>query len=384
MSKEKAILITALALFTAGGAAFSAGNQLLAYDLYADMHRNETQAEEPQVEEQPASNSGTLAEPGVVYRPKTAKDFYQFVPIKELYAESIDTNSGYYPNPTMKSAIAKYKRGNYSGCLQELFAYIKKHPNDAYAFYYMGLSYTKIGVNDVAQKCFQKSINCDASGKLLEMAVKGRDCLAGGPYCREPINPPAPEIPVTDPAQMDPALDEFVNAPYTGHGFSPQLEQEYRQKQLNNMQKTINRKERLDGQDMREIKNLEKNKSEVETGELLAMAADITKEPTDEEVLEAIDVLKRSGINISASANLSSEKVSVPVSPSSYINPEYETFNMMLGNNNSNNDAMMNMLPYMLSSNSEGKNIDPQVFQAVMMNSMMNSLGSLNSGDSNK
>ena len=54
---------------------------------------------------------------------------------------------------------------------------------------------------------------------------------------------------------------------------------------------------------------------------------------------------------------------------------------MMLGNNNSNNDAMMNMLPYMLSSNNEGKNIDPQVFQAVMMNSMMNSLGSLNSGD---
>ena len=54
---------------------------------------------------------------------------------------------------------------------------------------------------------------------------------------------------------------------------------------------------------------------------------------------------------------------------------------MMMGNNNNNNDPMMSMLPYMLSNNENGKNVDPQVIQAVMMNSMMNSLSSMNSTD---
>ena len=249
MSKEKAILITALALLTTC-------SSVMAYDLYKDMHRSSsTPAPQANVTE---GENPEEQDPAALYRPKTAKDFYSFVPIAELYVPSIDSNSGYYPYPTMKSAIAKYKRGNYSGCLQELYAYIKKHPGDAYAFYYMGLSYVRVGRNDVAQKCFQKTINCNASGKLLEMAVKGRDCLSGGPYCHEPINPPNPEMPVTDPSQDDPALDAFVNAPYSGHGFSPELEQQYRQQKLNNMQKTINRKEKLDRDDIEEIKNIEK------------------------------------------------------------------------------------------------------------------------------
>ena len=373
MSKEKTILIAALALFTVTGIT----GRAFGYDLYSDMHRSSAQPAS-------ASEDGGNAQPEesanpAVYKPKTALDFYSFVPIAELYVPSIDNNSTYYSNPTVKSAIYKYKKGNYTGCLQELYAYIKKHPADAYAFYYMGMAYTKIGEYDVAQKCFQKTINCYAKGRLLELAVKGRDCLSGGPYCHEPINPPLPTVQV-DPSQDDPELDAFINAPYRGHGFSPALEKEYKQQQLNNMQKTINRKEKLDRDDIDDIKQIERNKTEGISGELLAMAADITSEPTNEQILDAIDVLKRSGLNISTGA-LPSASSSAAVTPTTYVNPEYESINMMLGNNNNNNDAMTNMLPYMLSANNDGKNVDPQVIQAVMMNSMMNSLGSLNSTD---
>ena len=100
--------------------------------------------------------------------------------------------------------------------------------------------------------------------------------------------------------------------------------------------------------------------------------------------MHAIDVLKRAGVSISVTTAKSDSKP-VEVNPSAYVNPEYETINMMLGNgSNNNNDAMMNMLPYMMSTNNDGKNIDPQVIQALMMNSMMNSLGNLNSNDNNK
>ena len=136
-----------------------------------------------------------------------------------------------------------------------------------------------------------------------------------------------------------------------------------------------------------------KKKSKVENA-FLGAAAQISEQPTDQEVLQAIDVLKRAGLNISISPMISkvaesgdirAKAVVQPPSqnPADYVNSDYQAINMMLGNgnNNNNNDPMMNMLPYMLQSNSDGKNIDPQVIQAVMMNSMMNGLNSLNSTD---
>jgi TPR repeat protein len=74
--------------------------------------------------------------------PKTAKDFYSFVPMKDLYVPNID-HSKYYPNASVKSAIYRYKVGNYTGCLQELYSYISnpKHINDAYAYYYIAIMF---------------------------------------------------------------------------------------------------------------------------------------------------------------------------------------------------------------------------------------------------
>ena len=128
------------------------------------------------------------------------------------------------------------------------------------------------------------------------------------------------------------------------------------------------------------------------------MAAPISGEPTQDEILNAIDVLKRAGLNITVRPNImsgnstkpelrgeSSQERNTAVNPNEYINSDYETMRMMLGNgNNSNNDPMMNMLPYMLNANNDGKNIDPQVIQTLMMNSMMSGISGLNSTDNNK
>ena len=54
------------------------------------------------------------------------------------------------------------------------------------------------------------------------------------------------------------------------------------------------------------------------------------------------------------------------------MNDEYAQLSMMLGsNNNNNNNYMMNMLPMLMAQNNNGKNIDPQVLQSMMMNSML-------------
>ena len=133
------------------------------------------------------------------------------------------------------------------------------------------------------------------------------------------------------------------------------------------------------------------------------MAAPLSDEPTKEEILNAIDVLKRAGLKITVISEHQSAKTkdktvnedvpqlrpaasaSQQYNPSEYINQDYQTINMMLGNgNNNNNDPMMNMLPYMLQQNGNGQNIDPQIIQSLMMNSMMNGINGLNTTDNNK
>lgn len=256
MSKQKVILSAVAVMFISYGAASALPSELISYDLYADMHRSENAAatQEENQDNNAEQNQGDWMQQNeessseqINFVPKTAKDFYSFVPMKDLYVDSID-KSKYYSNPTVKSAIAKYKNANYTGCLQELYAYIgnPKNVNDAYAYYYMALAYSKVGESTAAKNCFQKTINCNATGKLLELAVKGRDCISGGAYCQAPINPTLEQL----NAQGN-SLDTFINAPYTGNGFSPEAQRDYQQRQLNNVQKKINSNGSISADDLK-------------------------------------------------------------------------------------------------------------------------------------
>lgn len=255
MSKQKVMLLAITAMFISYSAAMAVPSGPFGYDLQADLHRSEKknqQAEEPKVE-----NTQTTTQQ-IDLTPKVAKDFYSFVPMKDLYVSSID-HSKYYSNPTMQSAIRKYKARNYTGCLQELYSYVAnpKYKSDAYAYYYMGLAYSKIGETTAAKNCFQKTINCNAKGKLFEAALKGRDCITGGTYCHTPVNPTVNQL--NDLQNADP-LDAFINAPYSGNGFSPEAEKDYQQRQLNNIQKKINNKDMLNVDDIQSIQELDSQK----------------------------------------------------------------------------------------------------------------------------
>lgn len=95
--------------------------------------------------------------------------------------------------------------------------------------------------------------------------------------------------------------------------------------------------------------------------------------------------MKRAGLNISTDVSTGSDVQSpAQQSPMTYMpDPQIQQMSMMLNgnNNNSYNDPMMNMLPYMMQN--DGKNVDPQVIQAIMMNSMMNSLNGMNNTNNN-
>ena len=269
------------------------------------------------------------------------------------YAVDLDKDTIYYPNANIKSAISKYKKANYSGCLQELFSLTKKQPKNALAYYYMALTYTHLNMKDEAVKAYEEVINLTSDAYLSEFATKGRDCLIDGPACKDD----SAEETSQKPDEQLTDLDKFIEAPY-GNGLSPEINEENRKKQLNNIQKTINEKEKLNPEDLQKIKDFDTKKDDMSfEGDTVKIA-----QVSDEEVLKAINTLKEAGLSI----NVQNENYY-----NGYQDPQMAQMSMLLGNNNNNNGNMMNMLPMLMSQAQKGENVDPRLVQAMMMNSMM-------------
>lgn len=268
---------------------------------------------------------------------------------------NLEQNVKFYPNANIKSGIAKYKNRNYTGCIQELYALTKKDPSNALAYYYMAMAYTKLGSTSDAISSYDRVIALASNKFLIDYATKGRDCLTGGPACA----PPAP--PKQEAKEELTDLDKFINAPY-GNGLSPELNVEIKQKQLENIQQTINNKEELEKRDIERIRKFDdKNKSKIETNDKIASAS-----VSDEDILNAIKTLKDAGVTVNV------QPTGMDATSQMFAqNPQMAEMSLLMGGNNNNNNSMMNMIPFMMAQSQNGKNIDPRVMQAVIMNSMM-------------
>ncbi len=272
----------------------------------------------------------------------------------------LDKETVYYPNANLKSAMAKYKAGNYTGCLQELFSLTQKEPSNAMAYYYMAMAYTHIDREADAIEAYEKVLSLNPNEFLAEYALKGRDCLTGGPACQE------------EEVQEELSdLDKFIQAPY-GNGLSPELNEEVKQKELTNIKETINKKEQMEEKDIDKIKKFD-DKYESLSDEPVKIA-----QVSDEEVLKAVQTLKDAGLNVTV------QQENPYAGMTQYQNPQMAEMSMLLGGNNNNNgNNMMNMLPMLMSQAQKGENIDPRLMQAVMMNSMMSDFSYANNNDNN-
>lgn len=276
-----------------------------------------------------------------------------------VYSEDVvlDKDTIYYPNANINSAVEKYKKGNFSGCLQELFSLTKKDPSNALAYYYMAMAYSHIDMKDEAVEAYEKVISLHPDEFLTEYATKGKDCLTDGPTCKE-----EDEVEISQDNQGDKTddvsdLDKFIEAPY-GNGLSPKINAENRQKELNNIQKTLNLRENLNTDDIQKIKNFDEKKDNKSSSDSTDRIASVS----DEEVLNAIKTLRNAGLTV----NVQNENYY-----NMYQDPEMAQMSMLLGNNNNSYNSMANMLPMIMTQAQKGENADPRLIQAMMMNSMM-------------
>lgn len=372
MNKKLVVLIAAI-MFTA-----TAGIQLantafgaIGDDMYKGKEQLKREREQRMQQEQQNQDENQSAPVGD----------YSNVTDEEIFGSENELPV-YYPNATMKSAIAKYKNTNYTGCIQELYSILKKDKNNSMAYYYLAMAYIKAGKKDQAQAAYTRVINLNRNDILVDYSIRGIDCLNGAPSC------------VGGSGADGDDMDKFVSSPY-GNGFSDQVNTEWRKKQLQYIQNKINKGGTLTPQELQKFNEL--NKSEAVSTEKLAFADNGSKKnsemPSNDEIIDALNVLKRAGLNISTQTPSNTQPLTeqpamqpqTPVqNPMAYTpDPQYQQMSMMLnGGNNNTPDPMMYMVPYMMNANN-GQNIDPKVIQSMMMNSMMNSLNSMNSTNNN-
>lgn len=299
-----------------------------------------------------ASSSLAATKPAAVISKETIPKVEELTPPVNMTA--IEYDPKLYPNPNLYHAMASYKSGNYTGAAQELFSYLKKYPASAQGFYYLGMTLANLGDTDAAIEAYEKVITINTNEALVTSAAKGRDCLTGGPLCAEAVIIENEEDP----------LAEFINAPYDD-GFSPELKEQMKVKELETIQKKINKKPELQPEDVEQIKKFdEENSSEALTDNKIAMADGAV---SNDEIVSAINTLRQAGMTVSIQ----------PTAQASYQNPQMAEMSMMLGGNqNQNNDPMAQMFPYMMQAGTQdgAQNVNPQVIQAMMMNSMMSNL----------
>ena len=333
MKKITALLITLL--FVAGASYSSSVKGPFGYDLEADIHRD---VNNKNVAANEKKSSSEDTEDNVNSVSRSHADGHN----------AWESERSYYSNATLQSAINKYKVGNYSGSLQELISLTKKDPFNPVVYYYMGMAYTQVGNKQQAINAYEAVINMNASQTLTEYSIKGRDCLIGGPTCH----------PVSDTVSVEDDLDRFINAPY-GNGFSDELNKQMKDKQLQDIKKRIEVKNKLEDSDIKKMRDFDrKYKGEAPETEQVAKS-----EVSGEDVLSAIETLKKAGVAVTVN----------PYQPAFPMNDEYAQLSMMLGTNNynNNNNSMMNMLPLLMAQQNGGQKIDPQVIQSMMMSSML-------------
>ena len=78
---------------------------------------------------------------------------------------------------TMKPIIAKYKRGDYAGSMQDLEELLKVEKNNTYAKYYLALCYTRLGFKDDATKVYKEVVDKNDSLVLSYYSQRALDCL---------------------------------------------------------------------------------------------------------------------------------------------------------------------------------------------------------------
>ncbi len=257
----------------------------------------------------------------------------------------VDTKTLFYPKASVEQAIYKYKAGNFTECLQQGLSVLIKDPKHPVANYYVGLAFAKVDDKDSAMEYLDRAATLSNNSIFVGYAQEAKQCILGASSCVE-----------TEDEQK---ITRFIRS--SDSSGLTELNRERQNQELEIIKKRMN-SDKFINENFRDDR--------------LAMAS-------DEEILHAIKTLKDSGVSITV--NMAPNYMQDPQMMEQMQQMQQMQMFTGGGNNNGNNNfnAAMSLIPMMMmQSEQNGKNIDPQVIQAIMMQSMMPDFG--NFGAANK
>lgn len=235
------------------------------------------------------------------------------------------------PSSFIYQAVDKYKKGDYTGCIQDMDYLIKNGKASDVAFYYKAISYSRLGLANDAREAYNNAISISNNRSLVEYSTQALACMDNAENC----------IPAD--------TSDITNFIQSGKFMSDEIIKANKDKAMQKVKEDINKDLKPSKDDLRYINQ--------------------NPEPTDKEIADAIRTLSRLGINPFGQlggANLAMYGAQ---------NAEMMQLNALFGNNNNNGNDMMGLLPFLMQQNTgtaqEKSQLSKQFVQAYMLNQMM-------------
>ena len=252
-------------------------------------------------------------------------------------------------------AIKKYKAGNYTGCLQDVQVIVRSDPSNTIAYYYMAMSYAQAGQKDQAISAYQNVLNLHPNSVLYTYATTGKRCLETPDKCQE--------------TEQLSDIDKMIASPL-GDTLSTSVKTSVEKNRLDKIKNEMNNVDEVNNYKLKQFKDFTNQRSQADADAKIASEA---KAPTNDEIVAALKVLKKAGLDQSSGYSQMTNPMMMPQ------NEESAQLSMMMGSQNqsgNNNNNMMNMIPFMLAQSKNGQNnagnpYSPQLMQSMMMNSML-------------
>lgn len=258
--------------------------------------------------------------------------------------------------------IEAYQAGNYQQCIETMKNIVKNDPTSVISYYYLGLSYIKMGQDLLAVQNFNKVINLNSDSTLTKLARQGKAAINGSAKIETQLKDITEDIKETVEEEYNPILEDGAGANDGGNN----------------------------AENNETPKKVEKASVQAQSGggSKVIRASDYAKanpqavnnpnaQPTNDDIVNAIRTLQKAGLLQNGAAGLVNGQNAMPMQmPMDSRTQQMNSMLMMMNNGNGNN-GMMNMMPYM---NNGGK-VDPQLMQMMLMNQMMpNFSGGNNNG----
>lgn len=261
----------------------------------------------------------------------------------------------------LRNGVIMYKSGNYIGCLQTMKEVTASDPGNAFAHYYLAMSYVKVGKIENAKKEYNSVISLNSSYQLTSYAKTG--LINIDPSAKttsataQGTSKETKSLPDANTLKSLPAVPAVSTS---SSGVSANVDAKLKEQKLDSIKEIINTGSQVDP---KLYKGLDNKKSD-------------NTVPSSDEVKKAMAVLSQAGMN-----NYTNP----------YANADMMQLNMMMGASggmngmNGANNNYMSMLPMMLMQQSKsGQKIDPKLMETVVSSMMMpNMFSSLNSSNDN-